>query len=601
MQLFFRKLRRGFRRFWRRTKPGLVSATRATLRGAYKGTQALAQLPSRTLLMFGSAISFVLVSIILLVIVLPGAPSSAEGVQTAFAMDGMPQSAVTPDPFALNPSQTPDPSGAGGLSEGDDATNGAKSGADTTAQPSDTPFTTLEEGDDGAIVTEIQIRLMDLGYMDSDEPTEHFGPITKGALKTFQKHNDLSADGICGLETYTLLMSGDAKVYVMQQGDEGDDVEAVQQRLYELGYLSESNVIGNFGEKTSAAVKDFQAANKIKDDGKVGGKTLEALYGEDPVGKTFSYGDESDEILVFQKRLKQLGYITFKPDGVMGRATVSAIKAFQEDNGLFRDGTIGPATRALLLSGDAQSKVVQLGNSGSDVEAIQKRLIKLNYLSGSATGYYGELTELAVRAFQKRNGLSADGKVGAYTLEILNSSNAKKASATVTPKPSTTSSGSGSSTGGGTTSGGSSTGGGSSSGGSVDVSDKSGVEKLIAIAEGKLGCKYVRGAKGPNTFDCSGFVYWCLRQSGVSISYMTSIAWRSTSRFTEITSMSNLKRGDILVFSGSTMASGHVGIYLGGGKMIDASSGAGQVRQSSSVLKSGGYWENHFLMAYRVF
>ena len=65
--------------------------------------------------------------------------------------------------------------------------------------------------------------------------------------------------------------------------------------------------------------------------------------------------------------------------------------------------------------------------------------------------------------------------------------------------------------------------------------------------------------------------------------------------------MGSIERGDILVFSGSTDSDGHVGIYLGGGKMIDASSSEGQVRQSSSVLSSGGYWSSHFICAYRVF
>ena len=65
--------------------------------------------------------------------------------------------------------------------------------------------------------------------------------------------------------------------------------------------------------------------------------------------------------------------------------------------------------------------------------------------------------------------------------------------------------------------------------------------------------------------------------------------------------MSSLQRDDILVFSGSTDSDGHVGIYLGGGKMIDASSSEGKVRMSSSVLNSGGYWSTHFICAYRVF
>jgi len=127
------------------------------------------------------------------------------------------------------------------------------------------------------------------------------------------------------------------------------------------------------------------------------------------------------------------------------------------------------------------------------------------------------------------------------------------------------------------------------------------VEKLIALAESKLGCEYVRGAKGPNTFDCSGFVYWCMKNAGISCSYQTSIMWRTCSRYQKITSMSSIERGDILVFSGSTSATGHVGIYIGSGKMIDASSSQGEVRTSTTVLKSGGYWSQHFICAYRVF
>ncbi|MBQ6865338.1 MAG: C40 family peptidase, partial [Clostridia bacterium] len=73
-----------------------------------------------------------------------------------------------------------------------------------------------------------------------------------------------------------------------------------------------------------------------------------------------------------------------------------------------------------------------------------------------------------------------------------------------------------------------------------------------------------------------------------------------TGRYKPITNIGSIQRGDILVFKGNSMATGHVGIYLGGGKMIDASSGAGQVRVTSSVL-SGNYWKQHFLMAYRIY
>ena len=281
---------------------------------------------------------------------------------------------------------------------------------------------------------------------------------------------------------------------------------------------------------------------------------------------------------------------------MFNNVTKSAIKSFQQANGLTRDGALGPQTRDLLLSNEAQEKSLQLGDYGTDVQNAQKRLVKLNYLSSSsATGYFGEKTEDAVRAFQKRNGITVSGMLNSYTIKKLNASNAKKA-------PSSSSSGSSGSSSSGGSSGGSSSGGssgssssGGSSGGSSSVGNKTGVEKMIAIAESKLGSKYVRGAKGPSTFDCSGFVYYCMKNAGISCSYQTSLSWRTCSRYTRISSMGSLRRGDVLVFYG------HVGLYLGNGRMIDASSSEGKVRISSTVLKSGGYWQKNFIAGYRVF
>ena len=69
------------------------------------------------------------------------------------------------------------------------------------------------------------------------------------------------------------------------------------------------------------------------------------------------------------------------------------------------------------------------GDSGSAVKKVQQRLKKLGYYSGSVDGDYGNGTKTAVTKFQKRNGLTANGKVNSKTLAKLNSSNAKKASA----------------------------------------------------------------------------------------------------------------------------------------------------------------------------
>lgn len=91
---------------------------------------------------------------------------------------------------------------------------------------------------------------------------------------------------------------------------------------------------------------------------------------------------------------------------------------------------------------------LKVGSSGSDVKRLQQQLKTLGYYTGSVDGDFGAGTEAAVKAFQQRNGLSADGKAGKYTLDKLYSGNAKKAaSPTATPKKSSSSSSSSSSSG----------------------------------------------------------------------------------------------------------------------------------------------------------
>ena len=89
-------------------------------------------------------------------------------------------------------------------------------------------------------------------------------------------------------------------------------------------------------------------------------------------------------------------------------------------------------------------------------------------------------------------------------------------------------------------------------------------------------------------------MYYCLNQAGISQGYMTSSAWQSCTKYPKVSSMSDLKRGDIISFEG------HVGIYLGDGEMIDASSSRGKVRITSNILSSS-YWTSHFVCGFRVF
>jgi cell wall-associated NlpC family hydrolase len=96
--------------------------------------------------------------------------------------------------------------------------------------------------------------------------------------------------------------------------------------------------------------------------------------------------------------------------------------------------------------------------------------------------------------------------------------------------------------------------------------------KIIQLAKQKLGRKYVWGAVGQQgTFDCSGFTSYVFKKNGINIP-RTSI---NQSKFGKYISRANLKKGDLIFFDTSKTRKGyvnHVGIYLGNGKFIHASS-----------------------------
>ena len=137
---------------------------------------------------------------------------------------------------------------------------------------------------------------------------------------------------------------------------------------------------------------------------------------------------------------------------------------------------------------------------------------------------------------------------------------------------------------------------GTSSGSSSGTTTPSSVTgaQILAEAQKYLGTPYVYGGASPAGFDCSGFVYYVLKQLGFS-PYRTP-----ADQYRQGTSVSkeNLKVGDIVFFAG-TYASGlsHVGIYAGNGQFIHSPNSRSTV--SYSDLTSG-YWANHYYGARRM-
>lgn len=128
---------------------------------------------------------------------------------------------------------------------------------------------------------------------------------------------------------------------------------------------------------------------------------------------------------------------------------------------------------------------------------------------------------------------------------------------------------------------------------SVSVAGASGSE-ILAEAQNYLGTPYVSGGASPSGFDCSGFVYYVLKQCGYSPYRTPADQYKQGTAVDK----ASLQPGDIVFFAG-TYASGisHVGIYAGSGQFIHSPNSRSTV--SYSDLTSG-YWAEHYYGARRM-
>ncbi len=271
---------------------------------------------------------------------------------------------------------------------------------------------------------------------------------------------------------------------------------------------------------------------------------------------------DSEAVTDLQNRLMDLGYLDIdEPTQHFGPATKYAVELFQRQHNLQQDGWAGEQTLALIYSDDAQKYTLLEGTRGTDVDNFQRQLKALGYLS-KTTGYYGTETIEAVKAFQKENDLHVDGKAGQKTFDMINSDDAKQS-----PNM------------------------------AKEARRKANIDVMIETAKKQLGDKYILGNEGPNSFDCSGLVYYCLKEGGSNRRRLNAAGYSKVSDWENISSYSGLKKGDLIFFynTGKTKI-GHVGIYIGGGEMVDASSNNGKVVRRSI---NTSYWKSHFVNARR--
>jgi cell wall-associated NlpC family hydrolase len=117
---------------------------------------------------------------------------------------------------------------------------------------------------------------------------------------------------------------------------------------------------------------------------------------------------------------------------------------------------------------------------------------------------------------------------------------------------------------------------------------------VVDFAASLIGRPYVWGAEGPKAFDCSGLTQFVFREFDVDLPRRAISQAQVGDRIGR-----RLQRGDLVFFSSDTRKSlvTHVGIYEGGGRMIEASKRHGHVRRSSL---DDAYWVERFMFARRL-
>ena len=204
------------------------------------------------------------------------------------------------------------------------------------------------------------------------------------------------------LTVLSLLPAAQIDAASLKKGSQGSDVKQLQQNLIGMGYL-DGTADGVYGGRTQSAVQEFQRDFGLAVDGNAGQATQCALR---------------NAVVRLQVELKSAGYAPGSADGKFGAKTKKALKAYQEDKGLSVTGAADSATWAAINRRTSGMKVsfLKKGSSGSQVKHLQKALIGLGYLDGSADGQYGAKTASAVRAYQRDYGLVVDGTAGKNTM-----------------------------------------------------------------------------------------------------------------------------------------------------------------------------------------
>jgi len=355
----------------------------------------------------------------------------------------LPYATITPPPAIGNEEAPLVIDAEGSVIVNDSASILQNNVADTDADESN--YKSLSQGNTGLAVQALQTRLSELGYY-TQGISGIYDDATESAVRRFEQTYGTMQTGVATARLQARLFSSSAPVYgseaytqavisqytILQRGDVGSSVYALQQRLKNLGYpLSELS--GAFDNETANAVMLFYEAYGLTASDVANVALQMELYSDSAKpygGAQAGQTATSNEVMAMQNRLIQLGFYSGTVTGEYDTKTQIAVKLFEEACGKLPSGELNSTLKALLDSEEAprfqdiahQYSNMLEGSSGESVSRLQQRLVDLGFATGTPNGEYGSATTASLKLFQARNGLGETGVANTYTQAVLYSS-----------------------------------------------------------------------------------------------------------------------------------------------------------------------------------
>ena len=266
--------------------------------------------------------------------------------------------------------------------------------------------TAIALGSSGTRISQIQQRLIALGYMTGGSDTGVFDQATQEGVNRFLSAIGLAPNGMLTTDMQAFLLSdnapafgGEAVISAYQNlnvGDSGEAVMNLQRRLVELGYAN-GTPNGEYGQATISAVAFYQQCNGMEPDGLATVWLQTVLF--------------SDQALTYEQTQQGVeGFPGETPDEAEPTETPEAPEATPAPDGA-----------------DTLYFNLVVGSTGTAVTALQNRLVELGYLQ-MGSGVFDEATREAVTAFQAAIGVAQTGEASASMQRYIYSKAAPSAS-----------------------------------------------------------------------------------------------------------------------------------------------------------------------------